>query len=138
LLSIYFNLMFIGCHSLVKRSSILMITLLLGVWRFGMMLKVSKVNYYLMFKRRFLCMYYSRSWPLSRDFVSTFWPLFWGVGLMAGAISVSRNPVIRRKHFSVLATVYSSLDPDANRHQLSFWFKLMQSWSENKSETSWW
>jgi len=38
---------------------------------------------------------YRRSRPLSRDFVSTFWPLFWGVGLMAGAISVSRNPVIR-------------------------------------------
>jgi len=37
--------------------------------------------------------------------VSTFWPLFWGVGLMAGAISGSRNPVTRRKTFSVLAAI---------------------------------
>jgi len=48
---------------------------------------------------------YRRSWPLSRDFVSTFRPLFWGVSLMAGTISVLTNPVIRRNFFSVLAAV---------------------------------
>ena len=33
---------------------------------------------------------------------------------MASTISVSRNPVIARKHFRVLAAVYSSLDLDAD------------------------
>jgi len=40
---------------------------------------------------------YCSSQPLSRDFVSTFLPLIWGSALLAGAISVSRNPVIGRK-----------------------------------------
>ena len=55
------------------------------------------------------CCCYRRSQPLSRYFVLTFWPLCLGgrdgVGLMAGAISVSRNPVIRRQNFNVLAAV---------------------------------
>jgi len=40
---------------------------------------------------------------------------------MARAISVSRNPVIRRKNFSVTGVYsHSSLDLDANGHQSSF------------------
>jgi len=50
---------------------------------------------------------YRRSCPLSRYLESMLLPLFSEVGLMAGVISVSRNSVIGRRNFSMLAAFYT-------------------------------
>ena len=70
---------------------------------------------------------YHRSQPLSWDFMSTFWRLFWGGRLNGRYYFSVKKSSHREKNFSVLAAIYTlGLDLDANGHQSLFWFKSMR------------